>query len=80
MQRPVLRSASLILALASVACERAASPPPAQPASSAPSLATYFALAAGVDTAGVRLVPIQTPKGSFKVWTKRFLKQVDAGT
>jgi proline iminopeptidase len=25
-----------------------------------------------VDTAGVRLVPIKTPKGEFKVWTKRF--------
>jgi proline iminopeptidase len=62
----------LILALASVACERTASPPPTQPVSSAPSLASYFAPDAGVDTAGVRLIPIQTPKGAFKVWTKRF--------
>jgi len=38
-----------------------------------PSLGSYFAPEpSGVDTAGVRLVPIQTPKGSFKVWTKRF--------
>jgi len=25
-----------------------------------------------VDTAGVRLVPIRTPSGTFRVWTKRF--------
>mgnify|MGYP001134911435 CR=1 FL=1 len=45
-------------------------PPPAarEPA----SLAAYFAPEpAGVDTAGVRLVQIQTPRGPFKVWTKR---------
>src|SRR5512134_2204572 len=54
------------------ACGRSAPVPPSSPASTAPSLATYFAPDAGVDTAGVRLIPIQTPKGSFKVWTKRF--------
>ena len=38
-----------------------------------PSLGSYFAPEpSGVDSAGVRLVPIQTPKGTFKVWTKRF--------
>ncbi len=26
----------------------------------------------GVQTAGVRMIPIQTPVGEFKVWTKRF--------
>src|SRR5688500_14940699 len=26
----------------------------------------------GLQTAGIRLVPIQTPVGNFKVWTKRF--------
>lgn len=36
------------------------------------SLASYFAPEpAGVDSAGVRLVPVQTPAGTFKVWTKR---------
>ena len=72
MQRRVFLSVSVLLAFGVPACERAPAPPPAQPASSAPSLASYFAPDAGVDTAGVRLVPIQTPKGSFKVWTKRF--------
>lgn len=35
-------------------------------------LQSYFAPeATGVDSAGVRMVPVQTPKGTFKVWTKR---------
>ena len=45
---------------------------PADGAAPAPTLSSYFAAEAGVDTAGVRLVPIKTPKGVFKVWTKRF--------
>jgi len=72
MQRQILLAMSLVLAFVATACERAAAPPPAPPASSAPSLTAYFTPDAGVDTAGVRLIPIQTPKGSFKVWTKRF--------
>jgi len=37
------------------------------------TLATYFAPRdSGVQTAGVRMVPIETPVGKFKVWTKRF--------
>ncbi|MBO9632007.1 MAG: proline iminopeptidase-family hydrolase [Chitinophagaceae bacterium] len=26
----------------------------------------------GLQTAGIKMIPIQTPKGNFKVWTKRF--------
>src|SRR5438270_11136678 len=26
----------------------------------------------GVQTAGIRMIPIKTPVGEFKVWTKRF--------
>lgn len=52
------------------ACGGPAAPP--SPGPTTPSLASYFAPDAGVDTAGVRLIPIQTPKGPFKVWTKRF--------
>lgn len=26
----------------------------------------------GVQTAGIRMIPVQTPKGTFNVWTKRF--------
>lgn len=33
----------------------------------------YFQPAdSGLQTGGVRMIPIQTPKGNFKVWTKRF--------
>jgi proline iminopeptidase len=42
-------------------------------APSGPTLATYFApTEAGMQAAGVKLIPIHTPKGDFKVWTKRF--------
>ncbi len=37
------------------------------------ALKTYFAAdTAGIANGGVRLISIQTPKGKFKVWTKRF--------
>ncbi len=57
----------LIICLAN-ACQ------PAQPAqATANALKSYFSSPdTGVLTGGVRLIPIQTPKGSFKVWTKRF--------
>ncbi|MDE3234347.1 MAG: proline iminopeptidase-family hydrolase [Bacteroidota bacterium] len=36
------------------------------------SVANYFAPAdSGVQTAGIKMIPIQTSVGSFKVWTKR---------
>jgi len=36
-------------------------------------LESYFASREpGVQTGGVRMVPIRTPRGTFKVWTKRF--------
>jgi proline iminopeptidase len=36
-------------------------------------VATYFNYGdSAVQTAGIRLIPIQTPVGTFKVWTKRF--------
>ena len=41
--------------------------------SSGPTLASYFAPAEpGPQAGGVKLIPIHTPKGDFKVWTKRF--------
>jgi proline iminopeptidase len=61
----------LALGTAIGACGRP-SRAPAVGAAPAPSLRSYFAADPGVDTAGVRLVPIKTPKGEFKVWTKRF--------
>ncbi|MCC6462145.1 MAG: proline iminopeptidase-family hydrolase [Saprospiraceae bacterium] len=38
-----------------------------------PSLKNYFsARDSGVQNGGVQVIPIQTPKGTFNVWTKRF--------
>lgn len=37
-----------------------------------PTLRSYFADRATVKEGGVKLIPIHTPKGDFKVWTKRF--------
>jgi len=45
---------------------------PAAAQKAAPTLKSYFADAARVREGGVRLIPIKTPKGEFKVWTKRF--------
>ena len=45
---------------------------PALAQKAAPTLKTYFADAAKVKAGGVKLLPIKTPKGEFKVWTKRF--------
>lgn len=45
----------------------------AAPPSKAPTLRGYFApKASELQEGGVRLIPIHTPKGTFKVWTKRF--------
>ena len=71
MARQLLGALSVSIVLLG-ACGRPAPAPPPSPASTVPSLATYFAPEAGVDTAGVRLIRIQTPKGPFNVWTKRF--------
>ncbi|HEX9011411.1 MAG TPA: proline iminopeptidase-family hydrolase [Holophagaceae bacterium] len=46
---------------------------PASPPAKAPALRAYFApKASELQEGGVRLIPIHTPKGTFKVWTKRF--------
>ncbi len=36
------------------------------------SIADYFTYDEAVQAAGVKMIPIQTPAGEFKVWTKRF--------
>ena len=51
-----------------VACTATNTPPANEPV----SLKTYFApLDSGVQSGGVRIIPINTPKGQFNVWTKR---------
>lgn len=41
-------------------------------ASSTFGIRDYFTYGGPVESAGVRMIPIQTPVGEFKVWTKRF--------
>ncbi|MEI6088669.1 MAG: proline iminopeptidase-family hydrolase [Bacteroidota bacterium] len=36
------------------------------------TLTSYFNYSDSIESGGVRLIPIQTPVGNFKVWTKRF--------
>lgn len=41
--------------------------------STSPTVAEYFNYGdSGVQSAGVKMIPIKTPVGEFKVWTKRF--------
>ncbi|TMQ05414.1 MAG: alpha/beta fold hydrolase [Deltaproteobacteria bacterium] len=53
---------AVALGLGALACSGAQSP----------TLASYFTSEPGLQTAGVKMIPIHTPKGNFKVWTKRF--------
>jgi proline iminopeptidase len=57
-----------VLALAGTVLAEAAAQP-----SAPPTLRSYFARTdPGLQTGGVRRIPIRTPKGDFTVWTKRF--------
>ena len=60
-----LRLAPLLLLMASLGCGHRSAP-------AGDPLKAYFPAEAGVRTGGIRMVPITTPKGTFKVWTKRF--------
>ena len=59
----------------SLACDRApaADAPAAAPASAPAPAPSYFDTAGRNDVlaGGVRMIPIKTPKGDFRVWTKR---------
>jgi proline iminopeptidase len=70
MSRRAAVAVGLISALTACSIERTTPPPTPTPAEI--SLRSYFTPDDGVDAAGVRLVPITTPRGPFKVWTKRF--------
>ncbi len=41
-------------------------------ATSEPRSPDYFSYGDSIEAGGVRMIPIKTPVGSFKVWTKRF--------
>lgn len=42
------------------------------PTSNSPLVNDYFNYGDSVESAGVKMIPIKTPVGDFKVWTKRF--------
>jgi proline iminopeptidase len=56
---------NILLAALSVLCLLACSP-------KSETVSTNFTYPDSLESAGVRMIPIQTPKGTFKVWTKRF--------
>ena len=43
-----------------------------QPKTNEILVSNYFTYGDSLETAGVKMIPIQTPVGEFKVWTKRF--------
>ena len=43
-----------------------------QPTYQDTTLSNYFTYADSVEAGGVRMIPIETPAGTFNVWTKRF--------
>jgi len=45
---------------------------PVEPSKTSDLQAYFTSNAVGMQTGGVQLIPIKTPKGEFKVWTKRF--------
>jgi proline iminopeptidase len=62
------------LSLAACTAEAPTSPPQAQPApTAAQATAAYLDYRGRPDrlAGGARMIPVQTPKGTFKVWTKR---------
>jgi len=63
MRRPVLFTATLLLLSACLDCP--------DPAGSVPGNYLDYSGRDDVLSGGVRLIPVQTPKGEFRVWTKR---------
>lgn len=62
-----------LLAAMAVACTTQTAVPPGADGASTPSLAAYFDTTGRTDvlSGGARLIPVSTPKGTFRVWTKR---------
>jgi proline iminopeptidase len=61
------------LAVTLTACTKAQAPAPGQTPATTPAPNSYFDTSGRNDvlSGGARMIPITTPKGSFKVWTKR---------
>lgn len=67
------RSLIVSLALAAGACGTTSTPATSTAGAAAPTLAAYHDTTGRTDvlSGGVRMIPITTPKGNFRVWTKR---------
>jgi proline iminopeptidase len=59
---------ALLLLLALIGCIEK----PKVNSNSADNLSTYFTYNDSIESGGVRMIPIETPVGTFNVWTKRF--------
>jgi proline iminopeptidase len=70
MSRLARRLMVVCVAVLSCGCGQTASSPPS---SSTATATTYFDNSGRDDvlTGGVKMIPVDTPKGTFKVWTKR---------
>jgi proline iminopeptidase len=64
-----VRRFALVVALVVGSAAEASSP---SASGQQPNLRSYFQDSEAIRSGGVKLVPIKTPKGEFKVWTKRF--------
>lgn len=62
----IWRFASLLLAMVIMSCS------PREDKSQSSSLEYFKSSGTGIETGGIQIIPIETPKGMFKVWTKRF--------
>src|SRR6476646_8611154 len=71
--RPILEMAMNRFALVALATLPLASCAPAAPPAAAPAPSAYLDNSGRDDVlaGGVKMIPITTPKGTFKVWTKR---------
>ncbi len=65
MRSPAVQLLVVVCALSLGGLAAAAEPKP-------PTLRGYFANKDPIQAGGVKLIPVKTPKGEFKVWTKRF--------
>jgi len=70
---PIARLIATTIAIAITACTTQSAPPPGGDNGAAPSSASYFDNTGRTDilSGGIRMIPIETPRGTFKVWTKR---------
>jgi proline iminopeptidase len=62
----------ILLSICFSSCQQPLTPEPASTEKTTVSLSDYFNYGEEVESAGVRMIPIKTPIGEFKVWTKRF--------